>query len=206
MIQNLARVRTRGIVLWYGALSAQHLMGIFCLAPLLCPATRLLLLLRAPRTRIHLHLLPRPLISPLCPPTHCPPAAHLPLTRCHPAAVPLPPPDPARPQNAVPHMALAGMTGLSSMLITAIYNVGLAVAYGPSRLYAAPVAAAGGTWSHIAAVAPLLVLNNGLHAWSYFSMLNSIGAVSAGIMKGPVRRRGGAHPPPPLTPARQNNL
>eukprot|EP00668_Euglena_longa_P018853 GGOE01023500.1.p2 GENE.GGOE01023500.1~~GGOE01023500.1.p2 ORF type:complete len:158 (-),score=3.20 GGOE01023500.1:257-730(-) len=51
-------------------------------------------------------------------------------------------------------------------------------------LYIDPVTQAAGSWHNIGIFAPMLVLDNALHAAAYFFMLHSIGAVSAGIMKG----------------------
>ena len=80
-------------------------------------------------------------------------------------------------------MLLVGMTGFGSMTLVAMYNVALALTYGPSTLYTAPLAACGGSLGRVGPVALLLLLVNALHAGAYFYMLDSIGAVSAGIMK-----------------------
>eukprot|EP00669_Euglena_mutabilis_P013566 TRINITY_DN8539_c0_g1_i1.p1 TRINITY_DN8539_c0_g1~~TRINITY_DN8539_c0_g1_i1.p1 ORF type:complete len:403 (+),score=124.32 TRINITY_DN8539_c0_g1_i1:80-1288(+) len=89
-----------------------------------------------------------------------------------------------RTAKPIPHMALAGMTGISTFAILLGYNFVLTLKHGVRALYIEPVRAAGGSWADIAAVSPLLVLANAVHAAAYFFMLHSLGAVSAGVMKG----------------------
>eukprot|EP00667_Euglena_gracilis_P014300 EG_transcript_14808 len=90
----------------------------------------------------------------------------------------------SRSAKPIPHMALAGMTGVSTFVIVLAYNIYLSFTHGIQALYIDPVTQAAGSWKNISLFAPMLVLDNAFHAAAYFFMLHSIGAVSAGIMKG----------------------
>lgn len=81
-------------------------------------------------------------------------------------------------------MALAGWMGLVSSALLIAYNVWLGCVYGFRAVYIEPVEAMAGSWAVVCIGIPLLLIANAVHSGSFFFMISSSGAVSAGIMKG----------------------
>eukprot|EP00668_Euglena_longa_P016651 GGOE01020939.1.p1 GENE.GGOE01020939.1~~GGOE01020939.1.p1 ORF type:complete len:371 (-),score=83.17 GGOE01020939.1:479-1591(-) len=87
-------------------------------------------------------------------------------------------------EEPVSPMFLAGWMGFVSTALLAAYNLSIGSWYGFRTLYVAPVEGAAGSWNIIAMGLPALLLANAVHSGSFFCMVSSHGAVSAGIMKG----------------------
>eukprot|EP00667_Euglena_gracilis_P009118 EG_transcript_9250 len=87
-------------------------------------------------------------------------------------------------EEPVSPMYLAGWMGFVSTTLLVAYNLCLASLYGFRTVFVAPVDAAAGSWRVISLGLPVLLLVNAVHSGSFFFMVSSHGAVSAGIMKG----------------------